>query len=289
MTNDTAMIQRGEMEYHEIANLFPMLDGEEYERFREDIACNGQIEPIWTYQGKIIDGRNRYRACVDLGVTPHFKEWHGNGSLAAFVVSLNIHRRHLTSSQRAVVALDILPVLEAEAKARMLAGKKFDPVQKVVQGSGKSSEQAADMLGTNRQYVSDAKKIKEQAPELLEQVRSGELSLKEATNKVKHKERTAPVEEYHPKFVGEGAYDDLMFGIVKQAIIDAANAKRGDTEPTEWLLSDDCAQYFETLSIPFDIVRDWINSGCIVKRTDELIIDCLEKIYKQNTEVGVGV
>lgn len=273
------------MEFHEIANLFPMLDGEEYEQFRADIACNGQIEPIWIYQGKIIDGRNRYRACLDLGIEPHYREWGGNGSLAAFVVSLNIHRRHLSSSQRAVIALDILPALEEEAKKRELAGKKFDPTEKVPEGSGEARQQAASLVGTNPHYVSDAKKLKEQAPELLDRVRSGELSLKDASNKAKHKERTAPVEEYHPEYIGDGGYDELMFAIVKQAITDAANAK-GDTEPIDWLRGEDCALYFETLGIPFEIVENWIESGCVVKRTDELIIERLEAAYRSVTGRG---
>lgn len=77
----------------------------EYETFRADIAEHGLREPIWLHaDGSIIDGRNRYRACIELGIEPAFETWNGNGSLVAFVVSLNLHRRHLTESQRAMVA-----------------------------------------------------------------------------------------------------------------------------------------------------------------------------------------
>jgi len=261
-----------------------MLEGEGYEEFRADIACNGQIEPIWTHQGKIIDGRNRYRACMDLGITPHFKEWSGNGSLVAFVVSLNVMRRNLTSQQRAVISLDILPILEAEAKARQVTstgGNSPQLTEKVPEAEkGEAREQAASLFNTNPHYVSDAKKLKEKAPELLEQVRSGELSLKQAAGQVKSKERTARVEEYPPEFVGDGGYDDLMFAIVKQAITDAGSAK-GDNEPSDWLRSDDCTLYFQALGLPFAIVGDWLNTGCLVKRTDEMIIDALENMYKR--------
>jgi ParB-like chromosome segregation protein Spo0J len=69
------------MEFHEVANIFPLMDGDEYKALVEDIRHNSQREPIWTYQGKIIDGRNRFRACKEVGIEPHFKQWDGNGHL----------------------------------------------------------------------------------------------------------------------------------------------------------------------------------------------------------------
>jgi ParB-like chromosome segregation protein Spo0J len=106
------------MEFHEICNIFPMMSEEEYRQLVQDIKANGLREPIWTYQGKIIDGRNRYLACMELGIEPRYREWDGQGSLVQFVVSLNLHRRHLTSSQKAVIALEIEKWLAKEAEGR---------------------------------------------------------------------------------------------------------------------------------------------------------------------------
>ena len=101
------------LEFHPAANLFHMLTGDEYEQLKADIAANGQLEPIWIHpDGRILDGRNRYMACCDLGIEPKVRQWNGGGSAVGFVVSLNIHRRHLTASQRAAIALDVLPMLE---------------------------------------------------------------------------------------------------------------------------------------------------------------------------------
>lgn len=57
-----------------------------------------------------------YRACLQVGVEPRFREWDGRGSLTAFVISLNVHRRHMDKSQLACVAVRALPLFEDEAK-----------------------------------------------------------------------------------------------------------------------------------------------------------------------------
>lgn len=181
MSNDTRLPFEVEAEIpiHPVANIFPMMNDEEYNALLEDIEQNGQHEPIWVYEGKIIDGRNRYKACRELGITPEMREWDGHGSLVAFVVSLNLKRRHLSSGQKAVIAIEVEKQLAVEAKQRQ--GARNDIVQKFDQSSaGRAAVQAATITGTNRQYVSDAKKIAEQAPELLDDILDGSLSLPEA-------------------------------------------------------------------------------------------------------------
>lgn len=194
------------MEFHETANIFPLLEGEEYRALRDDIAANGLIEDIWTYEGKILDGRNRYIACLDLGIEPRYREWKGNGSPVAFVVSLNLKRRHLTSSQRAVVALDIEKYLAEEAKTRQVAGAKLGAsitnngrlMELFPQGEtkqGAAAEQAADIIGTNSHYVTDAKNIATNAPDLLEKVRTGEYTIPQAKRELsaRTKSETPPM------------------------------------------------------------------------------------------------
>jgi modification methylase len=181
--------------YHKVANLFPLIQGDEYERLKADIAANGLLEAIWLHpDSSIIDGRNRHRACLDLGIEPRFRTWNGQGSLVAFVVSLNLERRHLTSSQRAVIALDALPLFEEEARERheKLAGRPsknggnnstgYDDAE-----TGKARDHAAKTTQTNGRYVSDAKTLQKEAPDLLEDVRKGELSIPYAMRKLGHR------------------------------------------------------------------------------------------------------
>src|SRR3954454_16051960 len=106
------------MKIHEVCSIFPMMDEKSYADLVEDIRNKGLIVPIWTYQGAIIDGRNRLKACEELGIKPKFQEWDGTGSLIGFVVSLNMERRHLTPSQKSTCALEIAPRLAAEAKEK---------------------------------------------------------------------------------------------------------------------------------------------------------------------------
>lgn len=114
-------------EFHEIANIFPSMEDQEFDELKRDIKEHGLREPIYLYQGKIIDGRNRYQACIEVGMGPHFKEWEGNGSLVAFVVSMNLHRRHLTSSQKAVIALDVEREFAKEAEGKECERKTTFP------------------------------------------------------------------------------------------------------------------------------------------------------------------
>jgi hypothetical protein len=132
------------IQIHEIANLFPMMSEDEYRALVADIRKKGLLEPIWTYQGQIIDGRNRYRACEELGIEPRYREWNGQGSLVAFVVSLNLQRRHLTSSQKAMIAIEVEEYMARENRVGRPANNGNISVI-----SGESRSQAAVVVGTN--------------------------------------------------------------------------------------------------------------------------------------------
>jgi len=114
-------------QYHPACLLFPKLGDDELKELAEDIKANGLQNPIVRYKGKILDGRNRLAACKLAGVKPKFIEWKGKGSPTEWVISENLIRRHLSASQRAVIAHDLLPLLEKEAKER----------QKLSRGRGK--------------------------------------------------------------------------------------------------------------------------------------------------------
>jgi hypothetical protein len=90
-----------EFQFHPLADLFPLMKGVEFDELVADIKANGLREAITLFDGKILDGRNRYRACRDAGVEVKVKDFEGDDP-AAYVISANIHRRHehLTAEQR---------------------------------------------------------------------------------------------------------------------------------------------------------------------------------------------
>lgn len=83
-------------------------------------------EPITLYEEQILDGRHRARACEELGVGAHYVLYNGDAP-AAYVLSLNVKRRQLSQSQKAMLATDFLPHLTEEAKRRQGAHAKTAP------------------------------------------------------------------------------------------------------------------------------------------------------------------
>src|SRR5262249_9687621 len=94
-------------EVHPLAEIFPPLEGPAFDALVADIMSRGLQEPIWLYEGQILDGRNRYRACQDAQHEIKTKDYTGNDPVG-FVVSANLHRRHLNESQRAMIAAKLV-------------------------------------------------------------------------------------------------------------------------------------------------------------------------------------
>ena len=91
------------MDNHDFSNIFPMIEGEDFMQLVVSIHDHGLDHPIVTFDGKILDGRNRYAACGKAGVKPRYVEYKGDDPLG-YVVRSNLHRRHLSKDQRTEVA-----------------------------------------------------------------------------------------------------------------------------------------------------------------------------------------
>jgi len=111
------------MPHHPAASVFPLMSDSELDALAEDIRAHGLRQPLITFQGMLLDGRNRRKSCIAADVEATTEEWNGDGSPTAFVVSLNIHRRHLSESQRALAGARVMDLFKQEASDRQQAGR----------------------------------------------------------------------------------------------------------------------------------------------------------------------
>ena len=191
------------LEFHPLANLFPLIDGPEFTELVEDVRVNGLRLPILVYEGKIIDGRNRYRACLEAGVMPQTVSLDDAADPAAIVKSLNLTRRHLTTAQRAAIAAELMPVFADAARRRQLAGVEADPDQ----AKGKASAQAAAALNVSPRSVERAAVRLRIDPHAHELAKSGKLAKKRPTARINvqyHKVTVAdpePIKVQHHKII----------------------------------------------------------------------------------------
>jgi len=172
-----------QLELHEVAGIFPEMTSKEYEDLKEDIRKNGLIEPIWLFEGKVIEGKHRYKACLEIGIEPRTQEWDGKGSLVELVVSINLKCRHLIPSQKATLALKLVPALRAEAKERQGTRRDIPDIREKIPGGsfGRAYDKVCELIpGTNPRYIFDASKILEKDPHIFALVCDGKLRMPDA-------------------------------------------------------------------------------------------------------------
>ena len=173
-------------ESHPIADVFPMLQQDELKRLSDDIAARGLLEPVVLLDNMILDGRNRYAACKLAGVAPNFVTFSGDDALG-YVISKNLHRRHLSESQRAVVASKIAN-MQPHRPNKSANLPTYEEV---------SQEDAAHLMNVSPRSIRSVKAIERDAPELIPQIERGEISVNKA-RKIANKTTAHRAREYIP-------------------------------------------------------------------------------------------
>lgn len=203
-------------EFHQKTKIFPLLEDEDLDALAADIAQHGLLEPIWLDPSGdfIVDGRNRWRACAIAGVDAVCQKLESGQSITGFIISKNLARMHLSASQKACLAVELLPMLETEARERMSAGGKqgTEKVPYLISSRGEARTQAAKQVGVNPRYVSDAKRLHEEAPQLYTEVLAGHMTLPEAKQEIKkqHKRTIAEQIRNEPQPMPEGPFSALI-------------------------------------------------------------------------------
>lgn len=169
------------MRVHPAANIVPLLDGPAYAALKADIRANGQQIPIAVWTDQVLDGRNRMRACEELGIEPKIERLTSlpAGSPTMYVLSANLHRRHLTPSQLAMVGARAREHFDAEAKQRQSRrGGTAD-------ARGDARDLAGRAVGVSGKTIDYANKVlKAGVPELVAACDAGKLAVSRAARLV---------------------------------------------------------------------------------------------------------
>lgn len=201
------------IELHPLCTLFPRMSDDEFNNLKIDIDKNGLLEPIVTYQNMILDGGNRYKACLEIGLMPTFKEYDYDGNIGDFILSKNLYRRHITLSQQAAIvasvsnwagiathgtnrhnseAVETVKERAAKSGASVATQRKADAVakadinlaKKVATGEitlNQATKQVApQFLATKKEDYSEADKLKDEVNELKDLIADQQIQI--ATN-----------------------------------------------------------------------------------------------------------
>lgn len=145
------------MKTHPASETFPLIEGDEFGALVSDIRENGQLEPVVLLDGEILDGRNRYRACEQLGID--CKTIDANETArkdpTAFVLSMNLHRRHITATQRREI-IDRYLKASPEKSNREIA-RSTNCNHRTVAARRKKLESGGEILHVDKRRGADGK------------------------------------------------------------------------------------------------------------------------------------
>jgi hypothetical protein len=163
-----------QLELHPLCTLFPRLSGADFDALRDDVAANGLRQPIVMHDGMILDGGNRYAACLAANVKPSFIKFSGD-SIGAFVLSANMHRRHLSAGQQAAIVASVQDWGNAQTVGKPKS-VNVDPLATI--------DQRAAQSGASRSTQKMADKVAKASPALAQKVAHGEISLPKAAKQI---------------------------------------------------------------------------------------------------------
>ena len=195
------------MELHPLCTYFPRMSDDEFNSLKANIQDNGQTHPIYTLDGMILDGGNRYRALCELGIDPVIIEYTGSNP-TQFILSSNLHRRHLTQGQSAAIVSASQSWVNAQAadNSQLRSAAQLDTATARAKQSG---------VGQRTQQLAD-KLVKEAPAELVKEVIDGKKSLNKAIKEITPPKPVVPKPEPVPVVEQESREDQLNVIIDEQ-------------------------------------------------------------------------
>lgn len=256
---------------HPYAEIFPLIEGEAFERFCCSLKEDGRLhDKIVLFEGQVLDGRNRQRACAATGIVAHYRTYDPDteGDPLKYVIAKNLQRRHLDESQRALAAARI-------AKLKQGARTDISPIGE------KSQAERAEIMNVGKRTVERADAVVETAsPEIVKAVEEGRLAISAAAEAAKlspEVQRTIADEALAGR-------PNVVRTIVKKAVREEKEKALGAAqlsapEPIYGCILEDYEWDFEVYSREtgmdrhagnhYPVSADAHTAGEIVKRTEE--------------------
>ena len=175
--------KRDVMVDEELRGLIPSPTDEERTGLEEGLLRDGCLDPliVWAEQQVLLDGHNRKEICDRYGIDYDTRALSlpGRDEAKRWIIEHQFGRRNLTRYQRSELALKLKPLLEREARGRMLAGKASDPPQKSAQGGiGETRHALARIAGVSHDTIAKADYIASHADEATKvELRRGETTI----------------------------------------------------------------------------------------------------------------
>ena len=170
-------------------NIFPEMQKHDFEKLENDLKQNG-FDPkyqIWIYENEILDGWNRYNICSKLNIPFIKKEFIGSEEDALKFVLRSNHRRNLSSSQWAVIAVeseDVVRKIKEKARNNLKTKQPLEQIPKA-RLPIHASKNIANIFNTNEKYVREAEKIKKEKPDIFQEIKEGKKTITEAQKQIK--------------------------------------------------------------------------------------------------------
>ena len=177
------------IQLHPLCTYFPRMSDAEFISLKANIQDIGQTHPIYTLDGMILDGGNRYRALCELGIKPVMIEYTGSNP-TQFILSSNLHRRHLTQGQAAA----IVSASQSWVKAQVVDDEKLANSAPLDTAESRAKQSG---VGQRTQQMAD-KLVKEAPAELVKEVIDGKKSLTKAIKEISPPKPVTPKPEPVP-------------------------------------------------------------------------------------------
>jgi site-specific DNA-methyltransferase (adenine-specific) len=248
-----------QLKNHPAADAFPMMDAARLDELKADIAANGQREPITVCDGMILDGRNRYRACIELGIEPETRKY--SGDPWAFAWSLNGERRDLEATVRALIfrrcqegsdnwAKRLEKIAEEgnkkkaaaaignsnAAKAKTVTDHDDPPLKKADKHPAREARAAEAKVSPATMARADqiAKR-----PDLEKKVVAGEMKPAEALREIRSTKRRQELEQAAAKAAAERHESDRpKWSIINSDVMDGLESVRDEHGPARLIFTD---------------------------------------------------